>query len=167
MASPVLIIHERLGIWARHMRPRFVEASARMVETRSTDDLVSALERAKRPFPVVLIDLAGRIRAGLDDLASALEIEPDSLVLVLDPASAAGVAALARELGATHVISGSVTPPVVYRVLSRWLTLASRRAESAGWTPVPPKAPEPEPWNWLNPLLEAETADQGSPRKGA
>ena len=64
-------------------------------------------------------------------------------VLVLDPERQEGVAALARELGATHVISGFVTPPEVAVLIDRWITLAEgKTALPAGrvrcWPPRPP-----------------------------
>jgi hypothetical protein len=65
------------------------------------------------------------------------------------------VATLARELGATHVLSGPVTPPEVTHLIARWLPLAQRQAESDGWSSAPKGTPEPEPWNWLGSLLTA------------
>ena len=155
MASLTLVIHERRGAWARHLRPRLLSWPIRWVETRSTDDLESAL--AGTASPIVVIDLARRVRAGLEDLDRAVQRAPDAMTLVLDPEAreGVGVRVLARELGATHVISGVATPPRVAGLLARWLPLARRQAESQGWSNAPP--PEPEPWSWLNPLLEGRT----------
>ncbi len=148
----MLVIHERLGTWARHVRPRLAGGSpVRVVESRSPADLAAAVAGAA--CPVVLIDLGRRPRAALDDLDRALALAPDALVLVLDPEAHAGAALLARELGATHVLSGPATPPAVAALVGRWLPLARRRAEAAGWSVSPPDPPEPEPWNWLTPLL--------------
>ena len=122
-----------------------------MVETRSAADLDAAVAGAA--CPVVVIDLARRPRAMLDDLDRAVRAAPDALILVLDPDSLDGVAPLARELGATHVVSGPTTPPAVAALLRRWLPLARRRAEAAGWSVPTLEPPEPEPWNWLTPLL--------------
>jgi hypothetical protein len=44
------------------------------------------------------------------------------------------VTSLARELGATHVLSGFVPPPEVAILLIRWITLARRYLESDGWS---------------------------------
>lgn len=145
MTQHVLVIHERIGRWARQLRPRFSERPARVVETRSTFDLEAALAGAV--CPIVLIDLARRVRAGLDDLARATSLCPDALVLVLDPHDHEGCALLAREAGATHVIGGPVTPPEVEALLSRWLGLARRRVEAGGWARSSTAGPGgPDPW---------------------
>ena len=151
LASLPLVIHERLGYWARHLRPRLLGWPARWVQSRSADDLESALAGAA--CPIVVLDLTRRVRAGLEDLDRAVQRAPNAMVLVLDPEAHEGVALLARELGATHVISGVATPPDVADLLARWLPLAQRQAESEGWSNAPPPVPEPEPWNWLTPLL--------------
>ena len=78
-------------------------------------------------------------------------------MLVLDPEAHEGVSSLARELGATHVISGFIPPPEVARLIDRWISLTSSPAESEGWsrrlTPESPLDAE----SWL------ETAGQGPP----
>ena len=48
--------------------------------------------------------------------------------------SDAEVTSLARELGATHVLSGFVPPPQVAGLLTRWILLARRRIERDGWS---------------------------------
>jgi hypothetical protein len=148
-----VVIHERLGTWARHLRPRFVDWPIRWVETRSSADLEAALPGLA--CPVVLIDLGRRVRATLEDLDRAAQAAPNALFLVLDPESQEGVATLARELGATHVFSGPVTPPEVASLLERWLPLAQRQAESDGWANTCEPRPQAEPWSWLAPLLSA------------
>jgi hypothetical protein len=153
LASLPLIIHERLGSWARHLRPRLAVWPVRVIETRSTADLESALERAA--CPIVVIDLGRRPRAGLEELDRAVGKAPLALTLVLDPGAHEGVATLARELGATHVYSGVVTPPAVAGLLARWIPLAQRRTEGDGWSGAWKSEPEPEPWNWLAPYLVA------------
>jgi CheY-like chemotaxis protein len=151
LASLAVVIHERLGTWARQLRPRLVDGPIRWVETRSTADLEAALTGVA--CPVVLIDLSRRSRAGLEDLDRAAQAAPNALILVLDPQAHEGVPALARELGATHVFSGPVTPPAVARLIARWLSVARRRSEGDGWSIAREPEPEPEPWNWLAPLL--------------
>jgi hypothetical protein len=151
----VVVTHERLGNWARQLRPRFLAWPIRWVETRSTADLEAAL--AGLACPVVLIDLGRRVRAGLEDLDRAAQAAPGALFLVLDPERHEGVATFARELGATHVVSGPVTPPEVVRLLARWLPLAQRLSERDGWSNAPEPGPQPEPWNWLTPLLAVQT----------
>ena len=151
LADLTLVIHERRDTWARHLRPRLLAWPIRWAETRSAADLESALAGAA--CPIVVIDLARRVRAGLEDLDRAMQSAPTALVLVLDPAAHEGVSVLARELGATHVISGVATPPAVADLLARWLPLAQRQAEGEGWSHAPPSVPGPEPWNWLTPLL--------------
>ena len=154
MPNPVIVVHERLGQWARRLRPRLADRPVRFVETRSRSDLETALPGFGAACPVIVFDLARRVRAGLDDLDRALQLAPEALTLVLDPGEGDGVAVLARELGATHVISGAATPPAVADLLARWVALSLRRGEAPGWRPLNPGPPEPEPWNWLNPLLQ-------------
>jgi hypothetical protein len=161
LASLVVVIHERQGNWARHLRPRFLAWPIRWVESRSSADLEAAL--AGLACPVVLIDLGRRVRAGLEDLDRARQAAPGALLLVLDPERHEGAATLARELGATHVFTGLVTPPEVARLLARWLPLAQRLDEQAGWTSAPAPGPEPEPWNWLAPLLAVRTGPHSNP----
>lgn len=151
MASLTVVIHERRGTWARHLRPRLSSWPIRWAETRSADDLEAALAGAA--CPVVVLDLARSARAGLEDLDRAVQGAPGAMVLVLDPEAHEGVAVLARELGATHVIAGVATPPAVADLLARWLPMAQRQAEGEGWSNAPPPVPVPEPWNWLGPLL--------------
>jgi hypothetical protein len=160
VASLVLVIHERLGHWARQLRPRLSAWPIRLVETRSSADLEAVV--SGQACPVVVIDLARRVRAGLEDLDRANRAAPNALVLVLDPGSHDGVPLLARELGATHVIAGVATPPAVAEILTRWLPLAQRRAERDGWSDGP--GPEPEPWNWLAPYLQPQPARPRAPR---
>jgi len=143
MARVPLIIHERLGSWARQLRPRTVGWPVRIIETRSTADLEAAL--AHSACPLVLIDLADRPRSGLDDLDCALRTASNALVLVLDSGTHAAAPALARELGAAHVLVGVVPPPAVAGLLARWVPLAQHRSESDGWARAP--EPEPEPWD--------------------
>ncbi len=151
MASLPVILHERMGYWSRHLRSRLQGWSLRWLESRSSANLTSALVGTS--CPIVLIDLGHRPRAGLEDLDRAIQAAPNALVLVIDPERQEGVAPLARELGATHVISGVAPPPVVATLLMRWIPLARQRNESQGWAREVPPEPEPEPWNWLAPLL--------------
>ncbi len=161
LASLVLVIHERLGHWARQLRPRLSAWPVRLVETRSAADLEAAV--AGRACPVVVIDLARRVRAGLEDLDRATRAAPNALVLVLDPEAHDGVALLARELGATHVIAGVATPPAVAGLLARWLPLAQRRDDRDGWSARP--EPEPEPWCWPSPALRPPPPRPRAPRQ--
>lgn len=159
LTSLPLIIHERLGNWARQLRPRLSAWPIRVVESRSTADLEGAL--AGTAFPIVVIDLSRRPRAGLEDLDRALRASPRALALVLDPGEHEGVAPLAREIGATLVLSGVATPPAVARLIARWIPLALRRAEADGWSIARKPEPEPEPWNWLAPHLVADRPGTG------
>lgn len=151
----ILVIHERIGNWARQLRPRLADQSARVVETRSGDDLAEALQGHANAYPIVLIDLGRRLRASVEDLERVRKLAPEALILVLDPTPHAGLAQLARELGASQVLRGPVTPPAVADLLRRWLSLAQRRAEGSGWMGTAPPPPEPEPRNWLSPWLSA------------
>lgn len=140
-----LIVHERLGQWARQVRPRVAGWPVWLVETRSTEDLVQALDRSA--CPLVLLDLSARPHAGLEDVDRALQVSPNALLLVIDRAARPGLALVARELGATHVLQGVVPPPAVIDLLARWLPLAQRRAEADGWSVSP--GPEPAAWESL------------------
>jgi DNA-binding NtrC family response regulator len=156
LASPILVVHERIGSWSRQLRPRLAAQPVRLIESRSATDLEQALRGAV--CPLVLIDLGARPVLGLDDLDRAVRSAPDALALVLDAEARLGLASLARELGASHVISGPAPPPAVAALLSRWICLAQVRAKRSGWACSPPERPAPEPWNWLNPLLATWTA---------
>jgi hypothetical protein len=147
MALPLLVTHERLGTWARQLRSRLAApatgiGSIRWVESRTGSDLDRVVRGAAAP--VVLIDVADRPRAMLEDLDLAAQAAPSGFFLVLDPKGHPGVAGLARELGATLVLSGFVPPPRVADLLIRWVPIARRRAEADGW--AVPHAPDPEPW---------------------
>jgi hypothetical protein len=144
MPSPLVVTHERLGNWARQLRPRLAVAGPiRWIETRSAADLSRALFGTVAPIGV--IDLADRPRAMLLDLDLAARAAPEGLFLVLDPLASPGMAALARELGATLVLSGFNPPNRVADLLLRWLPLARRRSENDGWAPT--LEPDPEPWD--------------------
>ncbi len=150
MPTTTLITHERLGTWARQLRPRLVGSSkelgfARLVETRSTADLLAAVSRC--PAPLIVIDVADRPRVMLDELDAVALAAPDALILVLDPLAHAGLAPLARELGATLVIRGVAAPPRVWEIVARWLPISIRRLERSGWSP--PQEAAPEPWERL------------------
>ena len=95
LSSLRLVIHERLGYWARHLRPRLVGWPIAWVETRSSADLEAAL--AGTACPIVVIDVADRPRAAMEDLDRAMRTAPNALALILDP-RARGVASLALEL---------------------------------------------------------------------
>ena len=153
MASQILIVHERIGVWARQLRPRVNDWPLRLVETRSIADLDAALDGAKGPL--VLIDLSRRPIPALHDLRHVLDIAPEALTLVLDPEAQPGVSAVAKEIGATLVLSGPLAPPDVARILARWLPLAARRAEGSGWFASAPRPQQVEPWSWLAPMLES------------
>jgi AmiR/NasT family two-component response regulator len=137
MPSATVVTHERRATWARHLRPRLAAAgTVRWVESRNGADL----ERAVRgtSASVVVIDVADRPRAMLEDLDRAAEACPSGLFLVLVPRAHPGVSALAFERGATLVMAGVVPPPRVAAMLLRWLPLARRRAEGSGWSPDGP-----------------------------
>jgi hypothetical protein len=124
-------LHERLGTWSSQLRGRLQDRPVRWFETRSTADLDAALLGVA--CPVVVIDLSRNLEA-LRDLARLIQIAPGARTLVLDPDATPGVAALARELGATEVISGFVPPPEVAVRIDRWIGLASAEIEQTGWS---------------------------------
>ena len=163
LANVLVVIHERLAYWARQLRPRLAAWPVRWVESRSTADLDAALTGAA--CPIVVLDLALRPRAGLEDLDRAVQVAPDALVLVLDPESHEGVPRLARELGATHVVAGVATPPAVADLLARWLPRAQRQAEGDGWSHAWKPEAAPEPWQGLSDLLGPHPNPNPAPRR--
>jgi DNA-binding NarL/FixJ family response regulator len=143
MGLTPLIVHERIGTWARQLRPRVSGWLVRLVETRSASDLVAALTGSACPIGV--FDLTGRTRSGLEELDQASQAAPAGLFLILDDTGRPELADLARELGASHVLPSGTPPPTVAALLARWLTLARRRAECDGWAVIP-EDPRPD---WL------------------
>jgi len=140
-----VVIHERLGYWARHLKPRLVGWPIALVETRSAADLEAALRATASP--IVVIDVADRPLAAMGDLDRAMRTAPSALVLILDPRAHDGIAPVAFELGASHVLTGGVVPPAVAVFLTRWVRLAQTRNEADGWS-LPAEA-EPELWSGL------------------
>jgi CheY-like chemotaxis protein len=157
-----LVVHERRGVWVRQLRPRLGSWPVRWYETRSASDLRKALQGLA--CPLIVIDLSRRVRAGLEELHLASQAAPGALILVLDPDQHDAVPLLARELGATHVISGPVVPPALVALLERWLTLARRRTMGNGWSRSPEPESEPAPWAWLTPLLAGTPVPRARPR---
>jgi hypothetical protein len=141
----------------------------RWFETRSQRDLESVL--IGLASPVVLLDFGRQATQAVKDLSVLLRLAPDARVLVLDPEERAPEAALARELGATHVASGFVPPPFVSDLLARWINLAHFHIERDGWsrTSFPPT--QTDPWSWLDdyladPAPHESTSTQPGPRPG-
>ncbi len=129
-----LILHERLGNWSGQLRPRLHNLPVRWFETRSRPDLDGVLTGLS--WPVVLIDPGKHVANGLVDLDLVRTRAPEALVLVNNAESNAEVASLARELGATLVLSGFVPPPEVARLLSRWILFARRQIDRGGWSRI-------------------------------
>ncbi len=156
MTRIAVILHERLGNWARQLRPRLHDLPIRWFETRSIADLEPVLTGIA--LPVVLIDLGSQPAAGLLSLQVIVRRASDARVLVLDPEALLEVAQLARELGATHVIRGCVPPPIIASLLRRWIALAQARIDHAGWAKALIPDSESEPWSWLAPYLAEPTS---------
>jgi hypothetical protein len=157
-----VILHERLGTWAGQLRGRLQDRPVRWYETRSAADLDAALLGVA--CPVVVIDL-GRNLEALRDLDRLVQLAPGARTLVLDPEGHEGVPALARELGATEVISGFVPPPEVAGRIDRWIGLASARIDREGWSrPLAVDAPA-DFESWLETVLNdlAEPARHTEP----
>jgi DNA-binding NarL/FixJ family response regulator len=119
----------------------------RWFESRSTADLGAILVGVA--FPVVLIDLARQPLDGLTALDLVRSRTPDARSLVLDPEAKPELRSLARELGATHVCSGFVPPPLVAELVDRWITKARHAIASAGWSRTTFPESALEPWSWL------------------
>jgi hypothetical protein len=146
-----VIVHERLGKWSRQLRPRLSDPSVRWIESRSPADLEWILEGLA--FPVVLIDLGKQPIHGLEALNLVRTRTPGARSLVLDPEERAEARILARELGATHVCSGFAPPPFVAGLISRWIAMAWRSNESAGWSRTTFPETATDPWGWLSDFL--------------
>ncbi|QEH34572.1 hypothetical protein OJF2_31130 [Aquisphaera giovannonii] len=127
-----VILHERHDTWAQQLRTRLADRPVRWYQTRSAADLEAAV--AGLSCAVVLIDLGRNLTEGLADLARLRDLGTSAKVLVLDPDAVPGVPLLARELGATHVLSGFAAPPVVSDLLDTWVAAASRQADREGWS---------------------------------
>ncbi len=56
MAKLPLVIHERLGNWARQLRPRVAGWPVQVVETRSASELVAGLRRSVCSLAVIDLD---------------------------------------------------------------------------------------------------------------
>jgi hypothetical protein len=147
-----VIVHERLGKWYRQLRPRLSGLSARWFETRSPGDLGEVLEGLA--FPVVLIDLGRQPLDGLAALNLICTRAPGARTLVLEPDAHADARDLARELGATHVCSGFIPPPLVADLIARWIALAGRGVDSAGWSRTTFPETGTDPWSWLTDYLD-------------
>ena len=132
MARVAVILHERLGNWAGQLRSRLRDRPVRWFETRTGADIDAVLPGLA--CPVVLIDLSRNLIDGLSDLERLISGSSQPRVLVLDPERHEGAEEIARELGATHVISGFVPPPEVAELIDRWITLASEEGERQGWS---------------------------------
>ncbi len=161
MARIPVILHERLGHWIRQLRPRLCEHPVRWFESRSPEDLDVLLTGLA--FPVLLLDLRQHAASGLKDLAPIVLRVPNARTLVLDPDTEPGVAELARELGATYVFSGFVPPPVVAELLARWIALAVRGIELAGWSRTTLPESDTDPWSWLSDYLDEPRGREARP----
>ena len=152
MTRVPVILHERLGNWIRQLRPRLSDQPVRWFESRSTKELEVLL--IGLAFPVVLIDLGRQAAFGLNDISLVSLRVPDARILAIDPEGQAEVAVTARELGATHVISGFVPPPVIAELMAHWITAARRGIERSGWSRTTFPDTETDPWSWLSEYLD-------------
>lgn len=164
MTRIAVILHERIGNWARQLRPRLHDLPVRWFETRAITDLHPVL--GGMSSPVAVIDLGSRPAAGLMALQTILHHASDARVLVLDPQVHDEAATLAREVGATHVMTGFAPPPFVASLLRRWIDLAQSRVDKGGWTkPLIPDS-ESEPWAWLATYLPEPGGARATPIAG-
>ena len=151
MTRVPVILHERLGNWIRQLRPRLYGQPVRWFESRSTKELEVLLTGLA--FPVVLIDLGRHPAVGLKDLSLASLRVSDARILALDPEGRAEVADTARELGATHVFSGFVAPPVIADLIAHWIGAARQGIDLAGWSRTSFPDTQTDPWSWLSDYL--------------
>ena len=139
-----LIVHERLARWTRRLRHRVDGWGARLVESRSVDDLAAAAIAA---CPVVVIDSAGSPREAFEALLTVRRIAPQALVLVIADAMPSDFPGAAREAGATLILPSTAPLPVVFNLIRRWLDLARQRSQADGW--AADRRVAPEPWEAL------------------
>jgi hypothetical protein len=157
-----VILHERLGTWIRQLRPRLYDRPVRWFESRATSELDVLLTGLA--LPLVLIDLGRDAAAGLRDIGLVSLRVPDARILAIDSGGRPDVAAAAREMGATHVFSGFVPPPVVAELMSHWIMAARLGIERAGWSRTTFPDTETDPWSWLSDYLDGPgTASRGQP----
>ncbi len=136
------------------------EAPIRWFETRSTADLLGAIRGLTAP--IVLIDLGEEPYGPLEDLVEVVGRAASARVLVIDSKERAEVRDSARELGATHLISGFVPPPEVAALLLRWVGLAGEETDREGWSRPLPADPSRNPLEWIDGLI-AEAQQSVSP----
>jgi hypothetical protein len=160
-----VVVHERLGRWYRQLRPRLSDRPARWFETRSPGDLDEVLEGLA--FPVVLIDLGRQPLDGLAALSLVHSRSPAARTLVLNPEAYLDASSIARELGATHVWTGFTPPPLVADLIDRWMALAGRSVDSAGWARTTFPETTTDLWGWLSDYLEGTTTDVRQEQRGA
>lgn len=146
-----VVLHERLGTWARQLRPRLHASPIRWFETRSAADLAEALDGPASP--VVLIDLGDDPAGPLADLVRVAARGSTTRILVLDPEGREGIKDLARELGAAHVVSGFAAPPEVADLIARWVVLAAAETDRGGWSRPLPVDPAKRPMEWIDGLI--------------
>ena len=154
-----VVVHERRGKWARQLRPRLNGLPVRWFETRSASDLAGALDGPASP--VVVIDLGNDPAGPLADLVQSVAPGSSARVLVLDSEDREGIRELARELGATHVVSGFASPPEVAGLVARWVRLAAAETDRGGWSRPMPVDPAKHPGEWIDGLIvEADRAPE-------
>jgi hypothetical protein len=158
-----VILHGRTSDWYRQLRLRLREQSVRWFESRSAEDLRSLL--SELAAPVVVIDLGREPVRALRDLILFGCTVPGARILILDPLRVAGFPVITRELGATHVISGFVPPPEVADLLARWIVLARRDMERAGWSRSTFSETGTDPWSWLLDYVD-EPGGRSAPASG-
>ncbi len=118
-----------------------------MLETRSQLDLDQAVRGLIAP--VVLIDLEELGMRGLGELERVCACASDARVIVLIPAGDPELAAAVLELGATHVVSGTVSPRDVFALMGRWIALARQQIDQEGWHRRLEADARAAPWAWL------------------
>lgn len=140
-----LILHERIGRWARQFRPRADAWGVRLIESRSLSDLESALGLSSAP--IVIVDFRDRAQPPFDAIVLTRMIASNSLILAVIPGAEPHLGMDAVEAGAT--ISRHTTSPLLdtLNLIERWVKLAKSRSETGGWSPD--RSPTPEPWETI------------------
>jgi hypothetical protein len=128
--APLIIVHEKRAGLARQLRPRLADIPVSWVESRSIDDLLSAV--CAVASPIVILELGKRARIELEALIRVGHWADRPLILAVDADIRPGIASLARELGATLCLSGFTPPPDLAALVRRWVILVAGRR--VGWS---------------------------------
>lgn len=137
-STPLLVVRDSSGWWVDHLAPRLADVPIRV-------ELMAGWGDADGEPPAFgLFVLGENLTIGLESLDRFARLRPCPCILALDPLRLPGLPGLARELGATRIISGPVPPPLVATIFRDWAALRRRRIpQQAGAAMRPTPLPHP------------------------